>query len=146
MTVVQFTQRPELEPSDDGLLWADLWINIAFVLFALVSDPTTSWLLPDTRLLTQGTQEAPGTVLTLHLVADAEGTPVLREGTADGSLLDTDALAARLGDALKADPSTSIVLSVGATVPGMAILRTTSHLEQAGATYITLAQSITEGE
>ena len=134
--------RPELEADEDGLLWADLWISIAFVLFVLVTDPATSWLLSDTRLQTEGTRAAPGSVLTLHLVADPAGTPVLREATATGPVLDDASLAARLGTLLEEDPDTTVVLSVGTTLPAGAVLETAARIEQAGIPSITLAQSI----
>lgn len=146
MATRAFAQRPELEAGDDGLLWADLWINIAFVLFALVSDPATSWLLPDTRFLTEGSETAPGTVLTFHLVANDDGETVLREGHTSGVILDTSALEDLLSVNLQADPSTSVVLAIGAGLTADAVLQTTVRLERAGARSITLAQSTVKGD
>ncbi len=136
--------RPELEADEDGLLWADLWINIAFVLFVLVTDPATSWLLSDTRLQTEGTRAAPGSVLNLHLVADSAGGAVLRDTTASGPVLDDAGLAARLATLLDADPETTVILAVGAALDAGTLLETTARIEQAGAPSITLAHSIQE--
>lgn len=138
-------QAPDTSGDDDGLIWADLWVNIAFVLFAVVSDPATTWLLQDTRLLTEGTEPATGQVLTLHLVPGPDGVPLLRETTADGRVLDADAATEAVTRALTTDPATTFLLAAAADLPSGTLMDTIADLERSGAGTITIARSVAEG-
>jgi hypothetical protein len=130
------------DDDDDGLLWADLWVNIAFVLFTILMDPQTSWVLPDLQMHTQGRTAEPLRVVTLFVGQKSNGDVLLRLESPDGEILTEDEQIMTLVSSAKSeDPDAAFRIVVSGREPSAVLLDTIAKLERAGASDITLQQT-----
>ncbi|MDU8930064.1 hypothetical protein RXV86_21975 [Alisedimentitalea sp. MJ-SS2] len=136
--------NPLFEPSeddDDGLLWADLWVNIAFVLFTIVVDPQTKWVLPELKLHTQGRASEPMQVVTLFVDYSPQQDVMLRLDAPDGSILSKDKdVEAVVSAAKNDDANAAFRIVVSGQEPSGILLDAVAKLERAGAADVTLQQ------
>jgi hypothetical protein len=115
----------------EGMLWADIWINICFVLFVVVSDPATKSILSGADLSTAGGRAAKSAVVQLYL--GTEQAPTLRLGSPTGTIVaDLEALKATVTEAYGKDPGTIFRLVVPGTTPAATLLASTRELELSG--------------
>jgi hypothetical protein len=128
----------------EGMLWADIWINLAFCLFAAVSEPAPQGVIPGPNVATQGGAAAHTEVVQFYL---RDGSaPILRLGSATGTLVGEDGdLANTIAAAYGRDPQATFVIVAPGAVPASSLILAAARLERAGAKALTLALSADGG-